>query len=81
MQYLGTILTNDIHDCHELVKRIAMAQRDFIAPRNVWKRSSLTWRHKLAVYDALIESELMECLILASLSHKGANSTAFKIVA
>ena len=59
MEYLGTTLSEDVHDKHELVKRIAMAKKDFIALSNVWRRSALTWKRKLAIYDAIIESKLM----------------------
>ena len=59
MEYLGTTLSDDVHDNHELVKRIAMAKKDFLALSNVWRRSALTWKRKLAIYAALIESKLM----------------------
>ena len=59
MEYLGTSLTGDIHDQAELVKRIAMAKKDFLALTNVWRRSSLTWRRKLAVFSHLVESKLL----------------------
>ena len=59
MEYLGTTLTNDVHDQHELVKRIAMAKKDYLALSNVWRRSALTWRRKLAIYCSLIESKLL----------------------
>jgi hypothetical protein len=59
MEYLGTSLTGDIHDQAELVKRIAMAKKDYLALSNVWRRSSLTWRRKLAIFSSLIESKLL----------------------
>jgi len=62
MEYLGTTLSNDVHDQHELVKRIAMAKKDFLALSNVWRRSSLTWRRKLAIFSSLIESKLLYSL-------------------
>ena len=62
MQYLGTTLSNDVHDQHELVKRIAMAKQDFLALDCVWKRSSLTWRRKLRIFNSLIESKLLYSL-------------------
>jgi len=62
MEYLGTTLSNDVHDQHELVKRIAMAKKDFVALSNVWRRSSLTWRRKLAIFSSLIESKLLYSL-------------------
>ena len=62
MEYLGTTLTDDVHDNHELVKRIAMAEKDLIALSNVWRRSSLTWRRKLAIYAAMVDSKLLYSL-------------------
>ena len=62
MQYLGTTLSNDVHDQHELVKRIAMAKKDFLALDCVWKRSSLTWKRKLRIFNSLIESKLLYSL-------------------
>ena len=62
MEYLGTVLTDDVHDNHELVRRIALAKKDFLALSNVWKRSALTWRRKLAIYAALVESRLLYSL-------------------
>jgi len=59
MEYLGTSLTGDVHDQAELVKRIAMAKKDFLALSNVWRRSSLTWRRKLAIFGTLVESKLL----------------------
>ena len=59
MEYLGTTLSEDVHDNHELVKRIAMAKKDFLALNNVWRRSALTCKRKLAIYAALIESKLL----------------------
>ena len=59
MEYLGTTLTADSHDNQELVKRIAMAKKDFLALQTVWQRSSLTWKRKLAIYSSLIESKLL----------------------
>ena len=59
MEYLGTTLTDDVHDNHELVKRIAMAKKDFLALNVVWRRSALTWKRKLAIYAALIECKLL----------------------
>ena len=59
MEYLGTTLTNDVHDQHELVKRIAMAKADFVALDKVWRRSALTWKRKLAIFHSLIESKLL----------------------
>ena len=56
------MLTNDVHDNHEVVKRIAMAKADFIALSNVWRRSALTWRRKLAIYHMLVESKLLYSL-------------------
>ena len=70
MNYLGTVLTGDVHDQHELVKRIAMAKIDFMALDKVWRRSSLTWRRKLDIFHALVQSKLLYslstvCLTLA----------------
>jgi len=62
MQYLGTTLSNDVHGQHELVKRIAMAKKDFLALDCVWKRSSLTWKRKLRIFNSLIESKLLYSL-------------------
>jgi len=62
VEYLGTTLSADVHDHHELVKRIAMAQADFLALSHVWHRSSLTWKRKLALYHALVESKLLHGL-------------------
>ena len=59
MQYLGTTLSEDVRDKHEILKRMAMARKDFIALSNVWRRSALTWKRKLAIYDAIIESKLL----------------------
>ena len=36
MEYLGTVLTDDVHDSQELARRIAMAKADFIAIEAVW---------------------------------------------
>ena len=55
----ATNLTGDIHAQAELVKGIAMAKNDFLALSNVWRRSSLTWRRKLAIFSSLIESKLL----------------------
>jgi hypothetical protein len=62
MEYLGTILTDDLHDHHELVRRIALAKADFIALETVWGRSALTWRRKLGIYSCLIQSKLLYSL-------------------
>ena len=59
MDYLGTVLTDDVHDSHELVRRIALAKADFQCLMSVWRRSALTWKRKLAIYNALIESRLL----------------------
>ena len=60
--YLGTVLSADIHDHHELVRRIALAKSDFMALEAVWHRSALTWRRKLYIFSALVESRLMYSL-------------------
>ena len=62
MEYLGTVLTDDVHDSQELARRIAMAKADFIAIEAVWRHSSLTWPRKLHIFSALIESKLLYAL-------------------
>ena len=58
-EYLGTVLSDDVHDSDELVRRIAMAKADFLALSCIWRRSSLTWSRKLVVFSALVESRLL----------------------
>ena len=62
MDYLGSTLSDDVHDAHELVRRIALAKADFIALNNVWHRSSLTWKGKLRIFESLVESKLLYSL-------------------
>jgi len=62
MEYLGTTLSNDVHDQHELVKRIAMAKKHFLALDCVWKRSSLTCKRKLRIFSSLVESRFLYSL-------------------
>ena len=62
MEYLGTVLTSDVHDAQEVTRRIAMARRDFLALEVVWKRSALTWKRKLAIFATLVESKLLYSL-------------------
>ena len=45
-----------------------MARSDFIALDNVWRRSSLTWRRKIAIFGALVESKLLYGLITICLT-------------
>lgn len=59
LEYLGTVLGDDVHDSHELVRRIAMSKADFLALSCIWRRSSLTWSRKLVVFSALVESRLL----------------------
>ena len=59
IEYLGAIITDDVHDAQELTRRIALARKDFYALEAVWKRSALTSKRKLAIYDALIEAKLL----------------------
>ena len=58
-RYLGTTLSEDVHDKQDLLKRIAMAKKDFIALSNVWRRAALTWKRKRATYDAIVETKLL----------------------
>ena len=62
MDYLGTVISADVHDHHELVKRIAMAKADFLALENVWRRSALTQKRKVHIFQTLIESKLLYSL-------------------
>ena len=59
MSYLGATVSQDVHDQHELVRRIALSKGDFLALSAVWRRSALTQTRKLALYVALVESRLL----------------------
>ena len=59
MSYLGATVSQYVHDQHELVRRIALSKRDFLALSAVWRRSALTQTRKLALYVALVESRLL----------------------
>ena len=62
MEYLGALLTTDGCNSHELNRRIGAAKADFLSIQKVWSHSSLTWKRKLYVFSALIESKLLYSL-------------------
>ena len=43
----------------EINRRIEMARADFDAVAKVWTHSSLTWKRKLHIFSALVESKLL----------------------
>ena len=55
----GAVLSGDVHDTHELTRRIALAKADFISLSQVWRHPALTRRRKLALYSSLVESRLL----------------------
>ena len=62
IDYLGATLSADGSSDHELNRRIGLAKLDFLALSKVWSHSSLTWRGKLRVFSAVVESKLMYSL-------------------
>ena len=74
MEYLGTILSNDVHDQHELVRRIGLAKADYRALSNVWRRSALTWQRKLNIFQTLVESKLLYSLASTCLTKAQENT-------
>ena len=62
MEYLGTILSGDVHDAQELNRRIGMARADFLALSRAWKHSGLSQRRKLILYSSLVEAKLLYAL-------------------
>ena len=62
LQYFGTVLEADGSFTSELGRRIGIAKADSAALSRVWRHSSLTWRHKLKIYTALIESRFLYSL-------------------
>jgi hypothetical protein len=62
MEYLGAILTADGSNCLELNRRIGAAKGDFVSLCKIWSHSSLTWRGKLRIFSAVVESKLMYAL-------------------
>jgi len=62
MEYLGVALHSDGSAEHELVRRIALAKADFKALSAIWSRSALTWRRKIRIFSALVESKLLYSL-------------------
>ena len=68
MDYLGTVLSEDVHDTQELHKRIAIAKKDFISLQNIWRRSSLTWKRKIRIFEALVESKLLYSVRTSSMT-------------
>ena len=59
MQYLGANLTADADMNHELSRKIGEANRVFVALRKLWTHSALTWKRKLRIYVAVVESKLL----------------------
>lgn len=59
MEYLGAMLTSDGSNSHELSRRIGAAKADFRTLSKVWSHSALTWKRKLRIFTALIESKLL----------------------
>jgi len=57
MQYLGAHLTADADMSHELGRKIGEAKQVFMSLRRLWSHSSLTWRRKLRIYAAVVESK------------------------
>ena len=70
IQYLGVILAADGCTGSELSRRLGQAKSDFEVLHRVWNRSALTWRRKLHIFTALVESKLLyglgsQCLTAA----------------
>ena len=59
MEYLGTILTEDLRHTHELTRRIAFAKADFFSLARIWRHSTLTRQRKLLLYESLVEARLL----------------------
>ena len=47
---------------NEVDRRIGLAKASFLSVAKVWSHSSLTWRRKLYVFSALVESKLIYSL-------------------
>ena len=62
MQYLGAAVSADGSMDHELNRRIGAAKREFTTVHKLWSHSSLTWKRKLQMFTALIESKLLYSL-------------------
>ena len=59
LEYLGACLTADGDMSHELGRKIGEAKRTFTSLRRLWSHSALTWRRKLNIYAAVVESKLL----------------------
>ena len=68
MEYLGSVLAATGESDTELNRRLGMAKADFNAISKVWSHSSLTWKGKLRVFSAIIESKLLYSLSSKCLS-------------
>ena len=62
MFFSGTVLHRDGSHGHELNRRIGRAKADFLILSKVWSHSACTWRRKLRIFNALIESKLLYSL-------------------
>ena len=62
MQYLGATLDAEGRAGSELARRMGTARGGFNALRAVWNRSALTWRRKLRIFNAVVESKLLYSL-------------------
>ena len=67
IEYLGAILRGNGQSHSEVNRRIALARADFRTLCKVWSHSSLTWKGKLKVFTALVESKLLYSLAAFSL--------------
>ena len=68
MAYLGSVVAATGEKDSELNRRLGMAKADFIAISKVWSHSSLTWKRKLRIFAAVIESKLLYSLTSKCLS-------------
>ena len=59
MEYLGTLLCGDGGSDYEVNRRIALARADFECLAKVWTHSCLTWKRKLHIFTAIVESKLL----------------------
>jgi hypothetical protein len=68
MQYLGSVLHGDGQSTHEVNRRIAIARADFDSLCKVWTRAPLSWKRKLHIYVALVESKLLYAMASLALT-------------
>ena len=59
MEYLGTVISSDVHDNHELNRRLGLARGDFRALSAVWKLAALCRKRRLEIYSSVVESRLL----------------------